>query len=200
MKKLLSVITVLAILTGGTYAIIRFSLGEELEIYDKTLRLHIPANSDSEYDQAVKLKVRDAVIKYLEEPLSECKTQEEAVSKTQLLTKEITEEANKVLKENGTEYTATVSVVKEHYPTRDYEGISLPAGEYTSLKISLGNAEGKNWWCVLFPQVCVGTARPTEALAEVGFTPNQIRLLTEHEDYEYVVKFKLVELIESIFG
>lgn len=200
MKRLLSIIAVLAIVMGGTYAIVRSSLSEELEIYDKTLRLHIPANSDSEYDQAVKLKVRDAVIQYLEAPLSECKTQEEAVEKVQLLTKEITKEANSILKAEGVNYTATVSVVKEHYPTRDYEGISLPAGNYTSLKIELGEADGKNWWCVLFPQVCVGTARPTEALSEVGFTPNQIRLLTEHEDYEYVVKFKLIELFENIFG
>ena len=98
------------------------------------------------------------------------------------------------------DYTSTVSVVRENYPTRDYEGISLPAGEYTSLKIELGKAQGQNWWCVLFPQVCVGSAKPTEVLSEVGFTPNQIKLLTEHDDYEYVVKFKLLEIIEGIFG
>ena len=170
-----------------------------MEIYDKTLRLHIPANSDSAEDQAVKLKVRDTVIAYLSEPLSNCSTKDEAVQKVQDLSTNITLLANNVLKSNGFDYTARVSVVLEDYPTRDYEGISLPAGEYTSLKIELGEAKGQNWWCVLFPQVCVGTARPTEALAEVGFTPNQIRVLTDHDDYEYVVKFKLLEIFEGIF-
>ena len=200
MKKILSFAVATLIFLFGAYVIARQSLEEEMEIYEKTLRLHVPANSNSAEDQAVKLKVRDAIINYLEEPLSTCRTKDEAVQKVQLLSKEITKEANKVLKENGMDYTARVSVVQESYPTRDYEGISLPAGEYTSLKIELGKAQGQNWWCVLFPQVCVGSAKPTEALSEVGFTPNQIKLLTEHDDYKYVVKFKFLEIIEGIFG
>ena len=105
-----------------------------------------------------------------------------------------------MLKENGFDYEASVSVNEEYYPTRDYEGLSLPAGVYTSLKIELGEGKGANWWCVLFPQVCVGCARPSEALAQVGFTPNQIKLLTEQENEGYTVKFKLVELYKQIFG
>ncbi len=200
MKKFLSIFAACTIIFFAAYGIVRTSLHEEMEIYDKTLRLHVPANSDSDVDQAVKLKVRDAVIDYLKKPLADCKTKEEAVEKVQSLTDEISKEANKVLKANGMDYTSKVSVVKEEYPRRDYEDISLPAGVYTSLKIELGKAEGQNWWCVLFPQVCIGSAKPTETLAEVGFTPNQIRLLTKHEDYEYVVKFKLVEIVQSIFG
>ncbi len=199
MKRILSLTVTLALLLVAAYVIAKESLQEEMEIYDKTLRLHIPANSDSAEDQAVKLKVRDTVIAYLSEPLSNCSTKDEAAQKVQDLSTNITLLANNVLKSNGFDYTARVSVVLEDYPTRDYEGISLPAGEYTSLKIELGEAKGQNWWCVLFPQVCVGTARPTEALAEVGFTPNQIRVLTDHDDYEYVVKFKLLEIFEGIF-
>ncbi len=199
MKKALLILTALTVCFLALYGTACASLDEEMEIYDKTLRLHIPANSDSAEDQAVKLKVRDAIIKYLEEPLSGCKTKDEAAQKVQSLTNEISKEANKVLKANGMDYTAMASVTVENYPRRDYEGISLPAGDYTSLKIELGEAEGQNWWCVLFPQVCVGSAKPAEALAEVGFTPNQIRLLTKHEDYEYVVKFKLVEILENLF-
>ena len=108
--------------------------------------------------------------------------------------------ANNVLSENNFDYTATVTLTEEYYPRRSYEGFTLPAGTYTSLKIELGKAEGKNWWCVLFPQVCIGSAKPQEALAEVGFTANQIRLLTEQEETEYVVKFKIVEILEGIFG
>lgn len=200
MKKLLSLILTLTVFLFAAYAIAKEQLSEEMEIYEKTLRLHVPANSDSSADQEVKLKVRDAVINYLAEPMANCKTKDEAVNKIQVLTSNISLVANNVLIENGFDYKARVSVVKENYPTRDYEGISLPAGEYTSLKIELGKAEGQNWWCVLFPQVCVGTSKPAEALAEVGFTPNQIRLLTDKDEGEYVVKFKLLEIFEGIFG
>ena len=106
--------------------------------------------------------------------------------------------ANKTLDACGYDYLASVSVVREHYPEKTYGDITLPAGNYASLKIELGKADGQNWWCVLFPQVCVGTAKPSEALADVGFTANQIRILTEQEDYEYVVKFKLLEVISSL--
>lgn len=200
MKRLASFLLTLSLILLGALFIAKESLSEEMEIYEKTLRLHIPANSDSVSDQEVKLLVRNAVIDYLEEPLSDCRTKDEAVTKVQLLTDNISFEANKVLQENGKPYTASVSVVTEYYPERSYEGISLPSGSYTSLKIELGEANGQNWWCVLFPQVCVSAAKPEEALASVGFTPDQIRVLTDHDDYGYVVKFKLLEIIESIFS
>ena len=176
------------------------AMREEREIYDKTLRLHIPADSNSEADQAVKLKVRDAVLNLLEEPLSGCKNKSESIKIIQDMSDIISETANNVLLSNNFDYKATVTLTEEYYPRRSYEGFTLPAGTYTSLKIELGEAEGKNWWCVLFPQVCIGSAKPEETLAEVGFTANQIRLLTEQEETEYVVKFKIVEILESIFG
>ena len=176
------------------------AMREEREIYDKTLRLHIPADSNSEADQAVKLKVRDAVLNLLEEPLSGCKNKSETIKIIQDMSDIISETANNVLLSNNFDYKATVTLTEEYYPRRSYEGFTLPAGTYTSLKIELGEAEGKNWWCVLFPQVCIGSAKPEETLAEVGFTANQIRLLTEQEETEYVVKFKIVEILESIFG
>jgi len=200
MKKFLSIILTLTVFLLAAVCIGREALSEEMEIYEKTLRLHIPANSDSKSDQAVKIKVRDAILQSLEAPLSDCKTRDEAIEIIQQMTDTITLRANEVLKENGMDYTARVCVTEEYYPEKDYDGLSLPAGNYASLKIELGEAEGKNWWCVLFPQVCVGTAKPEEALAEVGFTASQIRLLTEHEECEYVVKFKLVEVLEGIFG
>ena len=200
MKRVISIILTLTLFIFAAVCIARETLDEELEIYDKTLRLHIPANSNSKEDQAVKLEVRDAVLKLLEKPLAECENKAEAIAIVQNMTEDITKEANKVLIKNNKDYKAKVSVVEEYYPEKAYDGLDLPAGTYSSLKIELGKAQGENWWCVLFPQVCVGTAKPEEALAEVGFTANQIRLLTDHEDYEYVVKFKLIEIIDSIFG
>ncbi len=174
-------------------------IGENLEIYDKTLRLHIPANSDSEADQSLKLKVRDAVISLLEKPLSNCETKADAVAVVEDMKSEIEKVSAGVIADEGMNYKAKVTVTQENYPRREYEGISLPAGEYTSVKIELGEAEGKNWWCVLFPQVCTSSACPEKVLAEVGFTASQIKLLTEDEETEYVVKFKLLELVESLF-
>ncbi len=179
---------------------LRAEISEDMEIYEKTLRLHIPANSDSEEDQALKLKVRDAVIEVMREPLSDCKTKEAATEVAKRMTPVIKSAADRVIAENGKSYTATVTVTEEYYPKKEYEGITLPAGTYTSLKIELGEADGKNWWCVLFPQVCTGTAEAKTVLAEVGFTANQIRLLTEQESGEYTVKFKIVEIIEKLFG
>jgi stage II sporulation protein R len=201
MKKWMTVIGITVLIAWSFSSIIGgAALKEEREIYDKTLRLHIPACSDSEADQAVKLMVRDAVIAVLRAPLSKCETKAESIAVVQNMSETITKTANNVLKDNGFNYEASVTLVEEYYPRKSYEGFTLPAGTYTSLKIELGEAKGKNWWCVLFPQVCVGTARAEETLAEVGFTPKQIRLLTEQEEGEYVVKFKIVEILESIFG
>ncbi len=199
MKKLLIILLSLTIAAFVTLSFARFTMDEELEIYDKTLRLHIPANSDSEIDQNVKLKVRDEILKLLEKPLSYCESRDEAAEVVQNMTKDIEFTANKVLSDNGLDYKATAKVTTEYYPEKSYGDITLPAGTYRSLKIELGKADGQNWWCMLFPQVCVGTAKPSETLAEVGFTANQIRILTDHEDYEYVVKFKLLEVLDSLF-
>ena len=178
----------------------RDTVSEYAEIYDKTLRLHIPANSNSDVDQSVKLQVRDAVVELLKEPLSECKSRDEAIAAVQEIKSEIEAEANKTLRKNGADYTASVSVTEEYYPRREYEGIALPAGTYASVKIELGKADGKNWWCVLFPQVCTGTASNVgETLADVGFTANQIKLLTKYEDTGYTVKFKILEVISYFF-
>ena len=199
MKKFLILLLSLTIAAFVTLSFARFTMEEELDIYDKTLRLHIPANSDSDIDQNVKLKVRDEILKLLEKPLASCTTRDEAAEIVQNMTKEIEVTANNVLKENGLEYSATAKLTTEYYPEKTYGDITLPAGTYRSLKIELGKADGHNWWCMLFPQVCVGTAIPSEKLAEVGFTANQIRVLTEHEDYEYVVKSKLLEILDSLF-
>ena len=179
---------------------IHTEISEDLEIYEKTLRLHIPANSDDKDDQELKLKVRDAVIKVLSEPLSACKTKEDAEAVAKRMTPIIKQTAERVISENGKDYSASVTLTEEYYPKKEYDGITLPAGKYSSLKIELGEAKGQNWWCVLFPQVCTGTARAEETLAEVGFTSNQIHLLTDQEKGEYKVKFKIVEIIKRLFG
>lgn len=201
MKKISACAAVLfAVITfvfGGIFASF---ISEGMQVYDKTLRLHIPANSDSAEDQRIKLEVRDALIGVLEEPFSKCENKAEAVCVVQEMSDIITKTANDVIKENGKDYRARLSVVQEHYPRREYQSLRLPAGVYTSVKIELGEAEGENWWCVLFPQVCIGTAQAEDELKEVGFTASQIRFLTDEERNGCEIRFKIVEIFKKIFG
>ena len=159
------------------------------------------ANSDSEEDQKLKLDVRDAVILRISDDLSLCKTKEEAEKVIMENKEELEETANRILIDAGKEPTAKLTLTKEQYPERTYGNLTLPAGEYSSVRILLGEAEGQNWWCVLFPQVCTETATPVEeTLAQAGFTSAQIRLLTDQEKPTYKIKFKVEELFGSLFS
>lgn len=200
-NKRFIIIALCVALALAVFSVIVRSISEEAEIYGKTLRLHILANSDSEEDQKLKLTVRDAVISTLSTELDHCKTKEEAEAAVLENREKLEETANKVLAEAGKAMTARLTLTKEYYPERKYENITLPAGEYSSVRILLGEAEGQNWWCVLFPQVCTETATPVEeTLAQAGFTSAQIRLLTEEEKPTYKLKFKIVELFGGLFS
>ena len=126
---------------------------------------------------------------------------EEAVAVVDGMKEKIKKAASEVISDEGKSYNVELTVTEEYYPERAYEGISLPAGRYTSVRVLLGEAEGQNWWCVLFPQVCTDTATPVnEKLTEVGFSANQIKLLTKQEEPEYRIRFKIVELIAALIG
>ena len=170
------------------------------EIYGKTLRFHVLANSDSEEDQKMKLAVKDAVILRISDGLNLCATKEEAENFILENQSEIEATAKAVIAQYGAEYAVNLTLTKEYYPRRTYGEVTLPAGEYDSVRILIGDAEGQNWWCVLFPQVCTDTATPAvERLSQAGFTSAQIRLLTDEEKPEYEVKFKLLELFSRFF-
>ena len=170
------------------------------EIYGKTLRFHVLANSDSEEDQKMKLAVKDAVILRISEGLNQCATKEEAASFILDNQAEIVETARAIVAAHGADHAVNLTLTKEYYPRRTYGEITLPAGEYDSVRILIGDAEGQNWWCVLFPQVCTDTATPAEErLSQAGFTSAQIRLLTDEEKPEYKVKFKILEIFGRFF-
>ena len=171
------------------------------EIYGKTLRFHVLANSDTEEDQKMKLAVKDAVILRISEGMNQCKTKEEAENYIIENKTEIEETAKTVVAQYGSEYTVDLTLTKEYYPRRTYGEVTLPAGEYSSVRILLGEAEGQNWWCVLFPQVCTDTATPAEErLSQAGFTSAQIRLLTDQEKPTYKLKFKIVEIFSKFIS
>lgn len=156
----------------------------------KLIRLHVVANSDSEQDQAVKLQVRDAVLEVTKDLDRE--ELEQALPNIQAA-------AEACLRELGCRDAVTVTLGQERFPTRLYENFSLPAGVYTALRVTIGEGEGQNWWCVAFPSICfrATTADLEAAAVSAGFTGEEIALITEANE-GYVLKFKLLELLDRL--
>lgn len=173
---------------------------EEAELYDGFIRLHVIANSDDKKDQALKLDVRDAILDIMSDLTAECANIKEAETVFTMNKDEITEAASKVIRANGFDYKVAVTLDDEYYPTCEYAGITLPAGVYRSARILIGEAQGQNWWCILFPPLCVDTAKAKEKLVTAGFTQNQIRILTDGDNVKYKMKFRVLELIEQLFA
>lgn len=167
--------------------------GEE-RIYRDVIRLHILAASDGEDDQSDKLAVRDAILLEYGDLFRGFTDRNEAENAlTAELRQEIAATAKRTLTERGSEAPVTVTLSEEDYPTRDYGSFSLPAGRYLSLRVVIGEGEGQNWWCVLFPPLC--TAAAVEGVP-LGLSDAEYRLLT---DGKASVRFKTLELLSSWF-
>ena len=199
MKKILIFCSVL-FLTIMVIGLLPVS-GED-KIYDDVIRLHVLANSDSEEDQALKLKVRDGVIEKVSELLEDCEGREEAIEvlSREESQREIERTAAEIISGEGYGYSVKVSLGEEEYPRKNYDSLCFPSGTYTSLRVQIGEAEGQNWWCVLFPQLCLGAATRSneQAFVQAGFTPEQYRIVTDTDKAEYEVKFKILEIIEGM--
>lgn len=164
-------------------------------IRSDVVRLHILANSDSEADQKVKLAVRDALLASGKEIFSGTANKENAEILLNIGKDELTETANKVLRQNGFDYEAEIYLAQEYFTTRSYEEFTLPAGEYTALKVILGNGEGHNWWCVMFPPLCLPAATANADIDAV-FNEEEVSLIKSKPEYE--IRFRIVELIEEV--
>ncbi len=174
----------------------------EQELYDTVVRLHVLANSDSEEDQALKLKVRDAVLQVTGPMLEGCRDQNEAMQRLNAGMGEIRSAAEEVIAREGRGERVTLELGEEEYPKRDYDRFCFPSGTYVSLRIAIGEAEGKNWWCCLFPRLCLGAATvkskdAEDACISVGLTPDQYKIITETEKPVYRVRFRLLELLNG---
>ena len=172
--------------------------GEEA-IYDSVIRLHVLAVSDSAEDQQIKLAVRNRVLEELTPLLKPAETVAEAA---QILDTHLEDLENSMaawMEEREIFANVQCAFAKENYPTRMYDDFMLPAGEYLSLRVVLGEGEGRNWWCVLFPSVCSRFAvRDTEEIYRAaGFTPEQYRLITHGEEGVYKIRFRLLEILEE---
>lgn len=162
------------------------------------VRLHVLANSDSEEDQALKLKVRDAVLEQATETLRGADSQAEASRRLTDILPELEETARAVITANGYDYGVRAELAETSFPTKEYDGFALPAGEYLALRVLIGEAAGQNWWCVVFPPLCTAAASdvPTVAL-DAGLTDQEVALITE-ADEGYILKFKSVELWQTL--
>jgi len=151
---------------------------------DKPLRLHVIANSDSTADQAVKLEVRDSILKYTEKGILDCHNEPEAESYIAKNLPGIEQQANLVLKQKGFDYSAKVTLGISDFPEKTYGTAVYPAGKYEALKVTLGRGEGKNWWCVVFPPLCLVEADPNQSYDPSGIVdPNDFNGSVEYESF-----------------
>jgi len=172
---------------------------EQAALAEKVIRLHVLANSDSEEDQALKLKVRDAVLAEAEGriPPDAGRAEAEAILKDAL--PELAQAAAGVVEAEGYPYAVTVSVEENvWFPTKTYTDFAMPCGTYTALRVVIGQGDGQNWWCVVFPPLCLGSVSETvPAALEGGLNAKEVALITG-ESEGYVVKFKAIELLEDV--
>lgn len=173
------------------------SFSEECRnIRTKMLRMHVIANSDSDEDQELKLKVRDAVLAEGKEIFDGSVTAEEAQSKILPETERLRKAALEVIEKEGFEYDVKITVGSEYFNTRTYDNsVTLPAGYYTAVKVIIGEGEGHNWWCVMFPPMCLPAAVKECELSDV-LEKDEVEIVEGGDKYSF--KFKIVEIFEKI--
>lgn len=174
------------------------SLQNRDQLADKVVRLHILANSDSEEDQALKLRVRDRVLERATELLEQTGDRREAADVLQSHLPELERIAAEEISDCGYEYDVTAEVANTMFPTKEYDGFTLPAGEYLALRIIIGEGNGHNWWCVVFPPLCAAASEDVaETALAAGLSEDQVGLITE-ENRGYELRLKSVELWEKL--
>lgn len=162
-------------------------------IAEKMVRLHVLANSDSEYDQSRKLLVKDTVFARTEEILRSVADQKEAERLLEAKLPELEILAEETLQRTGKAEDVSVKITSQRFNTRYYDGFTLPAGEYRSLQVIIGEGKGQNWWCVVFPPLCSAPVDDFDAAAQAGFSEEEIRLIREGEE-RYLIRFRTMEL------
>lgn len=169
--------------------------GECSQIRERVLRLHVLANSDSEEDQQLKLKVRDTVVETAAGLFDTVTNKDGAIAQVEQMLPEIVAAAQQRVYDEGYDYEVKAELCHMYFTTREYETVTLPAGMYDALRITIGEGAGRNWWCVVFPPMCVSAASESAELSDV-LDEEQVEIVTEPQQYE--VRFKVVEIFEEI--
>ncbi|MCR4925195.1 MAG: stage II sporulation protein R [Clostridiales bacterium] len=183
------VITVLSSLTG-------FARNCE-KISDSVLRLHVIANSDTEEDQQLKLKVRDAILEKGKDIFDGSVTRDEAKARIEPNIAQLEETAKKVIEENGFDYDVKITVTEEYFATRVYEeqNITLPAGRYMAVRAVIGEGNGHNWWCIMFPPLCLPAA---EGEVEIDSVLDEEQMKIVQKSPKYEPRFKIIEWYQRL--
>ena len=163
-------------------------------VRSEVLRLHILANSDSSADQNLKLAVRDAILKESGQLFDGAMTLDAAVEMAEVNLPQIEEIAKAEIKKQGYDYSVRAYLTEMYFETRKYEDVTMPAGKYKALRIEIGAAAGKNWWCVIFPTLCIPAASKNALIDDV-FTAQEIDTITSPK---YEAKFAIVEFFEKL--
>lgn len=190
----------LALLLGLCAALIwgAWSAQWQDALAQKMIRLHVIANSDSQRDQTLKLAVRDQVLDYATGVLQRSADMADARRRLENSLDRIEDIARRTLLAQGCDVSVTAQLTETEFPLKEYDGFSLPAGEYTALRLVIGEGRGQNWWCVVYPPLCTAAAAQLpETAAQGGMTEDDLRLITE-EDAGYVLCFRSLELWERL--
>ena len=181
-------------LTAGVWA-----SASEAALAGQVLRLHVIANSDSEADQARKLLVRDAVLSRASQLLDGADDRQSAEAALAPHLDELAQAGADALARTGNHDPVAVTLADQWFPTKEYDGFSLPAGQYRALRVTIGAGEGRNWWCVVFPPLCLGsvTEESVETAAGGVLSEDQVSLITG-QDGGYVLRFRIIEWWEEL--
>lgn len=173
------------------------------DISDSVFRLHVIANSNSDEDQALKYKVRDNLLNYMNNICKDCSSKEEAIRIVSEHQEEFKQVALETIKNEGYSYDVRIEIGNFEFPTKQYGDISLPAGFYDALKVEIGKAEGRNWWCVMFPSLCfvdissgIVPEESKEDLQNV-LSDEEYAIISDNSNYGIKFKFKLLEFFAN---
>lgn len=194
LSKKIKISVTVGIVVAILFSICSFAKTSE-EIRSDVLRLHVIANSDTSVDQNLKLRLRDYILQEGKDIFNGSVNVENAVEKIEPVLPELEKSAKEFVNRAGFDYDVKISLSNEYFTTRTYETVTLPAGKYLALRIVIGSGEGHNWWCVMFPPMCVPAADKKDEIENV-FSEKEIKLVESKPKYE--PRFKVVEIYEQL--
>ena len=205
MKKNLKMVIILTFLLFLYSSICAISYAQNIstDVANSVFRLHVIANSDTEEDQNLKYMVRDNLLKYMNSICENCKTKEDAIAVVEKNKTAFEQIAMNTIKEEGYDYCVNINIGNFEFPTKNYGDISLPAGYYDALRVEIGEAKGRNWWCVMFPPLCFvdmsSGVVPDESkeFMKNNLSEEEFALVSNQSDNEIQFKFKLLEFFAN---
>lgn len=199
-KKLTKLMKIQAVVFAAVFAVGACSVGAFAyncsRVRSDVLRMHVIANSDCSADQQLKLMVRDAVLERGAQLFDGTVTADEARRKIEPHKAELEAAAREVIERAGYDYPVSVNVVNEYFATRCYGSLTMPAGRYTAIKVVIGEGAGRNWWCVMFPPLCLPAAQDRGGNLDAFFDDGELKVVESSGRYE--PRFKIVEIIEKL--